>query len=81
MNLSNRLYLIRHSLFIGAPPGVHPVRASVVDGLNSADIALLNPEQFGDMPGPVQHVMVEEAERERYSAFPVHGYESTVADS
>jgi hypothetical protein len=38
--LSNTLYLVRHPLLIGAPAGVHPIRASVKKGLNPADIAV-----------------------------------------
>src|SRR5262245_35603098 len=49
------------------------------DGLDTPDLALLDPEQLGDLPGPVDAVVIEEAEGEHDAAFAVHGHEAPVA--
>jgi len=38
--LLDTLYLFRQPLLIGAPPGVHPVWASLKNGFNATDFAL-----------------------------------------
>ncbi len=63
-SLSYVLNRFRHSLFIGAPAGVHPVGASMEYGFNPPDLAFFNFEQLRELPCPIDLLMVEKAKSE-----------------
>src|SRR5690606_18701695 len=79
-SLAHILDFAGHGLLPGAPARAHAEGCAVEDGLYAADLALFHPEQLGDLPGPVDAVVVEEREGENNAALPVHGHETPVAN-
>jgi hypothetical protein len=77
--LPDALYLIRHPLFVGAPPGIRPVGASMEDGFNPADIAFFDLKELCELPGPIDLFMVEKAESENNPALSIDVFLETSA--
>src|SRR5690606_34793334 len=77
---AHHLNRLGHSLLERAPAGVDAVRRAVEHGLDPADLAVLDLEDLGELPGPVQPVVVEEAEREDVAALAVDGDEAAIAN-
>jgi hypothetical protein len=51
------------------------------DGLDPADLALLDLEQVGELPSPIDVLVIEEREREHDAALAVDGHETAIANS
>src|SRR5690606_24671903 len=47
--------VIAHALLPGAPAGIHAIRAALQVGIDLADVALLDLEHLGDLPGVRLH--------------------------
>src|SRR5690606_31989292 len=48
-------HLVAHALLPGAPAGIHAVRAALQERIDLADLALLELEHLGDLPGVRLH--------------------------
>src|SRR5580700_283025 len=78
---ANVLNVLGHRLLISGPTRGRAERRLLEHGLDAADPALLNLEEFAQLPRPVDVVMIEEGEGEDDAALAVHGDEAAVANA
>src|SRR5690606_14374506 len=77
---ANVLNPVRNALLVRAPAGIDAEGRAMEDGFDSANLAVLDPEQLGELPGPVDPVMVEEGEGEHDPLFSIDRDEPAIAD-
>src|SRR4030095_7512489 len=75
------LNLLRDRLLIRAPTPRDAERRLVEHRLDPADLAFLEFEELGELPGPVDPIVIEERERKDDAALAVDGDKSPVADA
>src|SRR5690242_14000099 len=66
--LSDDLRLVRNPLLIRAPARVDAVGRAVEHGFDAAYLAVFDLEELAELPGPVDLLVIEEAEREHDAA-------------
>src|SRR5690606_29243328 len=70
-----------HRLLVRAPSGRYAERRPVEHRLDPANQPVLDLEELGQLPRPVDPMMIEEREREDDASLAIHGDETPVADS
>src|SRR5690606_29184204 len=70
----------RHARLVRAPARPHAERRAMEDGFDPADLPVLDLEQLGELPCPVDPVVIEERDREHDPLLAIDRDESPVAD-
>src|SRR5690606_24028577 len=78
--LADVLQGLRHRHLVRAPARTDAEGRLVEHGLDARDLAVLDLEELGELPRPVDAIVVEERQRERDAALDVDGHEPPVAD-
>ena len=78
--LADILQFTGHALLVSTPARINTKRRTVKDSLDAPDLTILDLKQLGELPGPVDAVMIEEAKSKDDPLLLVHRHKSPVPD-